>query len=150
MKKLEKKILKLIKASGKTSWEDIAFQLNRTRASLKKARRMLYQEGYVANYYGGKVSVFYRSIDVYEKGYEKTLRENYHVHGIITSREEVLIEEIELPNQITISQLRKVIRYVEDDYYYHWTYRIDKSSAPLFERTNNVKFDFEKFDYILC
>lgn len=67
----------------------------------------------------------------------------------MTSRAETLVAEIKLPNQIIISQLRKVIRYVEDDYYYHRTYGIDESSAALFERTNNVKFDFEKFEYIL-
>ncbi|TVT43731.1 hypothetical protein FNT36_06495 [Hymenobacter setariae] len=149
MKKLEKKIVKLIKANDGASWEDIASKLNRTRASLKKARNTLYQEGYIVNMYGGGVSIFYRSIDVYKKGYEAIERESYHNHGIMISRAEALVEEIALPNQITISQLRKVIRYIEDDYYYHWNYGIDESSATLFERTNKVKFDFEKFEYIL-
>jgi hypothetical protein len=149
MKKLEKKIIRLIKVSDGTNWEDIASKLNRTRKSLRKARAKLYQEGYIANYYGGKVGVFHRSIDVYEKGYDKISSEKYHSHGIMTTRAEVLVEEIKLPNQITISQLRKAIRYVEDDYYYHWNYGIDENSAALFERTNNVQFDFDKFEYIL-
>jgi hypothetical protein len=149
VKKLEKKILRLIKASDGTTWEDIAAQLCRPRSSLRKARNTLYQEGYIANYYGGSVRIFHRSIDVYKKGYKELVSENYHKHGFMTSRAEVLVEEIELPNQITVSQLRKTIAYVEDDYYYHWTYGIDGSTAVLFERTNNVKFDFEKFEYIL-
>ncbi|QKG53125.1 hypothetical protein [Hymenobacter sp. BRD67] len=149
MKKLEKKIVKLIKAIDGTSWEDIASLLNRTCASLRKARNTLYQEGYICNRYGGGVQLFSRSIDVYEKGYDKISSAKYHVNGIMTTRAEALVEEISLPTQITISQLKKVINYVEDDYYYHWNYGIDESSAALFERTNKVKFDFEKFDYIL-
>jgi hypothetical protein len=149
MKKLEKKIVKIIKASDGTNWEDIASKLNRTHKSLRKARTNLYQEGYITNYYGGKVGVFHRSIDVYEKGYDKISSEKYHSHGIMTTRAEVLVKEIKLPNQITISQLRKVISYVEDDYYYHWNYGINENSAALFERTNNVQFDFGKFEYIL-
>jgi hypothetical protein len=94
MKKLEKKIIKLIKASDGTNWEDIASKLNRTRKSLRKARAKLYQEGYIANYYGCKVDVFYRSIDVYEKGCDIMLSEKYHVHGIMKARAEVLVEEI--------------------------------------------------------
>ncbi|RZJ89844.1 MAG: hypothetical protein EOO60_09595, partial [Hymenobacter sp.] len=148
MKKLENKILKLVKASNGIRWEDIAFQLNRTCASLRKAKNTLYEEGYVCNRYGGGVHPFHRSIDVYEKGYDKVISENYHVHDFLTTRAEVLVTEIELPNQITISQLRKTINYVGDDYYYHFAYGIDEGSASLFERTNNVKFDFEKFEYI--
>ncbi|MDJ0366595.1 hypothetical protein QMK33_15660 [Hymenobacter sp. H14-R3] len=147
--KLKTKIYYPALLSSRLSWEDIAFQLNRSRASLKKAKNMLYEEGYICNRYGGGIQLFSRSIDVYEKEYRKRLSENYHVHGIMTTRAEVLVVEIELPNQITISQLRKVISYVQDDYYYHWNYGIDEGSAALFERTNNVKFDFEKFEYIL-
>ena len=147
MKKLEKKILKLVRASDGISWEAIASHLSRSRASLRKAKNRLYDEGYICNRYGGGIQPFHRSIDVYKK--DDMIREKYRVHGSMTSRAEVLVEEIELPNQITITQLGKVIRYVENDYYYHWHYRIDERSAALFEKTNNVKFNFEKFEYIL-
>jgi len=150
MTKLEKKIMKLIKASKGTSWKDIANQLNRTQASLTKAMNTLYKDGYICQHFGGKIHPFYRSIDVYKKGKDEIIRERYHVHGIMTSRAEVLVEEIQLPNIITTSQLRKVIRHLDDDYYYiAFHYGIDENSASLFERTNSVKFDFKNFEYIL-
>lgn len=141
--------MKLIRTSQGTSWEDVAYHLNRTYASLKKAANVLYKEGYICHHAGGALHPLYRSIDVYKKGIAKVLKENYHIHGIMTSRADVLIEEIALSNHITTSQLRRAIKYVEDDYFYRFTYGIDKSSAALFERTNNIKFDFEKFEYIL-
>ena len=149
MKRLEKRIMKLVKISQGTSWKEIAYQLNRTHASLRKAASKLYREGYICHHVGGEIHPLYRSIDVYEKGIDEVIKEKYDVHGIMTSRADVLVEEIALPNHITTSQLRRAIRYVQDDYYYHFNYGIDESSAALFERTNGVKFDFNKFDYIL-
>lgn len=100
-------------------------------------------------YLEGKLYPCYRSISVYEKGVDEYIKEKWTVHGEVVLDKEVLLEEVELKNHITTLQLRRFIKHSEDDAYYCWSYEIDEKSAVLFEMTNKVEFDFNRFEYVL-
>ena len=90
MTKLEKKIMKLIKANKGTSWKDIANQLNRTQASLTKAMNTLYKDGYICQHFGGKIHSFYRSIDVYKKGKDEIIELLASISQLFTKKNVML------------------------------------------------------------
>lgn len=87
-------------------------------------------------------------ISVYRKGVDAYVREQWEAGEMVLDTD-VLVEDIWLQNYLTPRQLSKYIPCVEGDDYYSYTYGIDASSAVLFERTNGVCFDFERFDYVL-
>jgi hypothetical protein len=69
--------------------------------------------------------------------------------GLIRKGEAETTEIIDLPNELSIDDLKSVIKPNKDDTAFYDGYLIDEKSKDLFERTNNIHFDFEKYDYYL-
>jgi hypothetical protein len=130
MTKLENKVLRIVKANHGISVEAIALLIDKKKQSIKKAIDNLYVLGRVTPY-RKKLYPNYRSLVVYEKG------------------KDLEVEEIELKNYLSPTLLNKYIEHSEDDYWYCNNYLINEENKILFEKTNKVVFDLNKFEYFL-
>ena len=75
---------------------------------------------------------------------------NIRTIGIIPKGQRQVIMEIELKG-ISIDDLKAVITPYNNDPLFYDGYPIDETNKSLFERTNNIEFDFDKYDYyLLC
>ena len=147
MTKLENKILRAIKATPGINWSQLASLLKRKESALTKALANLHALGYIG-YLKTRCYLNRQVISVYRKGVDACVREQWEAGKMVLDKE-VLVEDIWLQNYLTPRQLSKYIPCVEGDNSYSYNYGIDTSSAVLFERTNSVCFDFERFEYIL-
>ena len=130
MTKLEKKLLRFVKANRGITLEKLSVIVVKDISSVRKTIRTLHLLGYVSYW---KVGVYpnRRSLEVFEKGKND------------------LYNEIGLENHLTPKQIGKFIKHSDDDPWYCCTYLIDEEDKTPFEKTNNVNFDLEKFEYWL-
>jgi predicted transcriptional regulator len=131
MTKLENKAFKLIQDNHGITLESLTTLLDRNLSSVKKTLKTLHYEGHVSHWHDG-LYPNYRSIVIYKKG------------------EEEECEEIMLTKYLSPKRISKFIEHVEDDHWYCNNYLINENSKILFEKSNGVRFDLEKFNYFLC